>query len=890
METRDERPQPEALLAEARKEGRGRLKIFIGAAPGVGKTYAMLEEAQRRRKEGIDVVVGIVETHGRKETEALVAGLEILPRQLVTYRGRPIAEFDAEGAIRRRPKLLLLDELAHSNVPGSTHLKRWQDVEDILEAGIDVFTTLNIQHIESLNDIIARISGVRVRETLPDLVIAMADDIELIDLPPDELIRRLREGKVYVQDQIAQAIQNFFSKGNLTALRELAMRIAADRVDAEMTQHMQRHAIAGPWPTQERLLVAVNESPLAQGVIRAAKRMADRSRAEWIAVQVLRAGGERMDAAEQARINEAMKLAEELGAETVTLNADSDVVDELLRFARARNVSRLVVGRPRPRRLWSLGREPVVRRLLQRGRDFEITLVAPERTSQTEKPLRRAQLFRNETPASYFWAAAIAAAACAVAFALDALFPVASLSLIFITGVVVVAVRLGLGPSLTASVLSFAAFNFFFTEPYNTFLVNDRGDILTLLLFLAVALITGNLAARVRNQAVAQRLIARRTENLFAFSRKVASAASSDDVLWAAAHHVASTLQCRTIVLLPVAGGELEVAGGYPPEDSLTVRDRSAADWAWNHGEAAGWSTATLPTSSWLFLPLRTARGTQGVLGVAFDDKAMSPEQRSLLNALADQVAVVLDRISLVADLERARLSTESEKLRAALLSSVSHDLRTPLVSIIGAAATLQDRGTPLTSAASRQLAETIHDEGQRLNRYVQNLLDMTRLGYGELTVRAEPALLSEILGRARRQLGRTLEAHRLRIEIEPEADSITVDPVLFEQVLVNVLDNAAKYAPAGSEIAVRAKATDWDVIIAIEDQGPGIPAAERERVFDMFYRANAADSGRPGTGLGLAICRGIVEAHGGRIRAQGAQGDRGACIELSLPQSRRSP
>jgi len=889
METRDERPQPDALLAEARKEGRGRLKIFIGAAPGVGKTYAMLEEAQRRRRDGIDVVVGIVETHGRKETEALVAGLEMLPRRLVTYRGRPIAEFDAEAAIRRRPHLLLVDELAHSNVPGSTHLKRWQDVEDILEAGIDVYSTLNIQHIESLNDVIARISGVRVRETLPDLVIATADDIELIDLPPDELIQRLRQGKVYVQEQIAHAIQNFFSKGNLTALRELAMRIAADRVDAEMTQHMQRHAIAGPWPTQERLLVPVNESPAAAGLLRAAKRMADRSRAAWIAVNVLRPGSDRLDESEQSRLNEAMKLAEELGAETVTLNAEGDVADELLRFARARNVSRLVIARPRPRRPWSVGREPVARRLLAAGADFEITLVAPERGSEAGPPLRRAKLFRNEPLGAYLWALAVTAAACGVAFALDALFPVASLSLIFVTGVVVIAVNFGLGPSLLASLLSFALYNFFFTEPYQTFLVNDRGDILTLLLFLVVALVTGNLAARVRNQAIAQRLIARRTENLFAFSRKVASAASADDVLWAAVHHVASTLQCRTIVLLPGADGQLAVAGGYPPEDSLTVRDRSAADWSWQHGEAAGWSTATLPTSDWLFLPLGTARGIQGVLGVAFDAKAMTPEQRSLLHALADQVAVVLDRIALGADLERTRLSAESEKLRGALLSSVSHDLRTPLVTIIGAAATLQDSAARLGPVQTRQLAETIQDEGQRLNRYVQNLLDMTRLGYGELALRKEPALLGEILGRARRQLGRALAGHAIRVTIATEADEIVVDPILFEQVLVNVLDNAAKYAPAGSDFDFTAEVEGSEVVIAVEDQGPGIPPEERERVFDMFYRVNAADSGRAGTGLGLAICRGIVEAHDGRIRALARRDGGGARIELRLPRGTAS-
>lgn len=886
MEAERERPAPDALLAEARREGRGRLKIFLGAAPGVGKTYAMLEEAKRRRTEGRDVVIGVVETHGRAETEALLGDLESLPLRNVVYRGRSIPEFDCEGAIARRPQLLLVDELAHSNVPGSVHVKRWQDIEDILDAGIDVYTTLNIQHIESLNDIVARISGVRVRETLPDNVVAMADEIELIDLPPDELIERLRQGKVYVQDQIARAIQNFFAKGNLTALRELAMRVAADRVDAQMAAHMQRHAITGPWPTQERILVCVNESPVAPTLVRATKRMADRARAAWIAVHVIPPAGEKLRPDDEARLSRTLKLAEELGAEVLNLNTENDVVTELLAFARGRNVSRLVIGRPRPRRFMVFGREHVTQRLIDQGGDFEITIVGPEKKIASVGSLRGRRLTPGEPPTAYLWAALVTVGAFGLAFTVDWLFPVASLSLIFITGVVLVAVRFGLGPSLLASVLSFGLYNYFFTEPYYSFDIDSRDDVVTLLLFLVVALITGNLAARMRSQAVAQRQIARRTANLFEFSRKIAGAASKDDILWAVVHHVAATLQCRTIMLLPQPGtGGLEVAAGYPPEDTLSVRDRSAAEWAWHNGEPAGWTTGTLPTSDWLFLPLATARGTQGVLGVAFDNtETIAAEQRQVLGSLTDQVAFALDRTQLVSDLEEARLVAETDKLRSALLSSVSHDLRTPLVSIIGAAATMRESRSLLSPEATKELIETIHEEGLRLNRYIQNLLDMTKVGYGALVLKTETVDLAELVGRARRALSKQLDGFVFSVDIGAGAGAIAVDPVLFEQVLANILDNASKYSPAQSTISISARSTNGRIVIAIEDQGSGIPEPDRERVFDMFYRVRAGDGHAGGTGLGLAICRGIVEAHGGSIRAEATAKGQGTRIVIELP------
>jgi len=880
-----DRPVPEALLAEAAREGRGRLKIFLGAAPGVGKTYAMLEEALRRERDS-DVVVGVVETHGRADTEALAAGLEVVPRRPIYYRGRAIPEMDLDAILARRPALVLVDELAHSNVPGSTHVKRWQDVEEILAAGIDVFTTLNIQHLESLNDVVARISGVRVRETLPDQVLERADEIELIDVPPEELLERLRQGKVYVQEQIARAIQNFFSKGNLTALRELALRVAADRVDAQMTEHMRSHAIAGPWPTHERMLVCVNESPVSASLIRATKRMADRARAPWIAAHVIAPGYEQLSEADKTILAESLRLAESLGAEVVTLNTDRDVAAELLAFARSRNVSRIVVGRPRRRRFPWANRERVSRRLIDRGGDFQITLVSPDEETQKRSVIQPGLLTGEPDLRLYLLAVGVTLGAFAVALAIDRFFPVASLSLVFLTGVLIVATRAGIGPSLMASTLSFLLYNYFFTVPYRTLAVHGRDDILTLLLFLLVAITTGNLAARIRRQAMAQRAIARRTANLYEFSRKVASAASEDDVLWAAVHHVASTLQCRSLVLTQgSAGGSLEVVAGYPPEDQLNARDRAAADWAWAHGEAAGRGSATLPTSEWLFLPLRTAHRAIGLLGVAFDRKgAPNADERRLLDTLGDQVALALERTHLVADLQQAGFAAETDKLRSALLSSVSHDLRTPLAALLGAAGTLQQSGALLSEEARRELVESILEQGNRLNRFVQNLLDMTRLGYGVLRPNVETVDLSEILGAAIRRLGRSLAGHRVASAIAADADGVSVDPVLMEQVLANLLDNAANYAPVGTEIRVSTTRQEGAVLLAVEDEGPGIPEAHRERVFDMFYRVRADDGQKAGTGLGLSICRGLIEAHGGTIRATARADGSGTRIEIRLP------
>ena len=882
----DNRPSPDALLAHAAREGRGRLKVFIGAAPGVGKTWAMLDDAQRKCAEGVDVIAALIETHGRAETQAKLAGLPQLPRKPVIYRGRALTELDLEALLARRPALALIDELAHTNADGGRHEKRWQDVEEVLAAGIDVFTTLNIQHIETLNETVARITGVRVRETVPDLVLEMADEIELIDIPPDELLERLRQGKVYPQDQAARALTSFFAKGNLTALRELALRAAADRVDAQLREHMAVNSIAGPWPAQERILVCINESPASREAIRVAKRSADRARAEWIALNVSQARTEAMPEADKDRLAGTLRLAERLGAELATLDSERDVAQAILTYAADRNVRRIVIGRPRPRPFWArFSTEDVAAHLLRHSGRFEITVAAApdERLPPASRHLPR---LAGE-PLGWAEAVLVVALATLCAYAAERLFPVASLSVIFMTAVVIVASRRGLGPAVAAAVLGFMAYNFLFTEPRFSFRVSRQGELLTLGLFLTASLITGNLAARLRGRIDAQSTIADRTNKLYDFSRRVASAATADDVIWASVTHVATTLRCESVLLMPSQTGDLRVVGGFPPEDQLDVRDQSAAQFAWDKGEAAGHGSDTLPTARWLFLPMATGTRRLAVLGIAFaDDRLFARTDRRLLDALVGQIALALERLRLTEELSQNRLTAETDRLRTALLSSVSHDLRTPLVTIIGAAGSLAD-SPDLPVTARQDLAENIREEGERLDRYVQNLLDMTRLGHGALKPKLGQIDVAELIGAARHRLRGPLRAHVVAADVPGQMPLVVADGVLLEQVLVNVLDNASKYAPPGTTITIAARAAGGNAELTVTDTGPGIPPEEQERVFDMFYRVSEGDRQRAGTGLGLAICKGLIEAMGGTIRAETALTDgTGTRIVMTVPLS----
>ncbi|MBI5163457.1 MAG: sensor histidine kinase KdpD [Magnetospirillum sp.] len=882
---RDDRPSPEALLAEAQREGRGRLKIFLGAAPGVGKTYAMLETAHERLREGIDVVGGVVETHGRSETEALLAGLEVLAPRMVEYRGKSFREMDLDGLIRRRPRIALVDELAHTNIPGSRHLKRWQDVEELLAAGIDVYSTLNIQHLESINDIVEQISGVKVRETLPDSVLSTADEIELIDLPPQDLIKRLEEGKVYVPEQARRAINSFFSPGNLTALREMALRHAAERVDRQMVDYMRAHAIPGPWAARERVLVCIDEKVDADRLVRVAKRSAERRGAAWVAVTVETAQAHAATEADRDRVDGAMRLAAQLGGEAVTLQGD-DVVDSVLTYAREHNCTQIVVGRARRAGWFGRVGPSVTDRLIERAGDFTVVLVGGEENEKpkpfvaTGKPQDGRRLLLG-----YLFAFTATVAATALGFVIDMALPVANISVAYLMAVLVVAMRSGLRAGILASVWSFLAFNFFFTEPRFTFAITDTQNILTVVFFLIAAVIVSNMAARLRAQIQATRESARRTTNLYDFGRKITAAATLDDVVWAVVHHVAATIHGRSLVLMPGEGG-LAIAAGYPPEDQIDDKSAGAADWAWAHGKPAGRGSATLPSADWLFLPLKTARGPVGVMGVQMLEDADMPsaDQLRLLETLADQAAVAIERTTLVADIETARVATERERLRAALLSSLSHDLRTPLVSIMGAASTMLSYDDSLDGASRRDLTQTIQDEAERLNRFVQNLLDMTKLGSGALKPRVDWVDLNDVVAAAVKRTERLARHHSIRVDIDPRMPLLCLDAVLMEQVFFNLLDNACKYAPPNTPVKVWALRTPERISIEVADQGPGIPPEDRDKVFDMFYRIQSGDSQIAGTGLGLAICRGIVEAHGGTIKAEPGLHGTGTCIIIHLP------
>lgn len=882
-----DRPTPEALLAATRGEGRGKLKIFVGASPGVGKTFAMLEAARLRAKEGVDVVVGLVETHGRSETEALLSGLEILPRRQVDYRGQQLDEFDLDALLARKPQLALIDELAHSNVPGSRHLKRWQDVMEVLDAGINVTTALNIQHIESLNDVVARITGVRVQETVPDEVFQRADEIEVIDLPPEELINRLHQGKVYRAGTIGRALDNFFTKPNLTALRELALRTAASRVDEEMVRLMQASALKGPWPTQERILVCINESPLAKALVRAGKRMADRAGIGWIVATVITARHEGLQDSARRLTTEALQLAETLGAEVATLHVDRDAASELIAFARIRNVSRLVIGRPRPRWPFGFWREPVADRLLDAATDFEVTIIAGEgqRAKSAEAPRVEAVLSWQSLLAGIIGAAI----ATLIALPIDifGLVPPTSLVVIYMVTVLFVGARYGLLPALATSLVCFLAHNFFFTSPRYSFTIQSAEDVVGIVLFLIGALFTGTLAGRLRMQVASMRANQKRTAMLYDFAKRVAAKSELDDVLYAGAYHVAATLNCRSLILMPGQSGELEQVQGYPAiEEELDPRTVAAARWAFERDEPAGAGTGTLPTSTWMFVPLAGST-LLGVVGLQFENprRGADPEVRQLLQAVEDQVAVAIERTRMATDLADMRVEAEGEKLRTALLNSLSHDLRTPLVSVIGALSGLADDSVPAKSRA--ELAQTGLDEARRLDRYVQNLLNMTRLEYGALRPRKVPSDVRELVGVVRTDLARVLGQHQLELDLAPDLPKLDIDPVLIGQAVGNVLENAAKYAPSGSTIRVTAAPVQNRVILRVTDEGPGIPAAERDKVFDLFYRVAEGDRRPTGTGLGLAIVRGFVEANGGRVQALEGPGGRGTTIEIELPAAK---
>lgn len=904
--TGDPRPNPEKLLARAQVEEararRGKFKIFIGAAAGVGKTYAMLEEARLRKADGVAVVIGYIEPHGRKDTERLLEGFEAVPTRTLDYRGAKLREFDLDAALARKPQLILLDELAHTNAEGSRHPKRWQDALELLDAGIDVYTTVNVQHVESLNDLVAQITGVIVRETVPDSVIEQADLIELIDLTPEELIQRLKEGKIYQPQQVDQALSGFFRRGNLTALRELALRKTAERVDAQMQAYQREKAIADVWPAAERILVCIPPSLLAQQLVRAAKRMATGLRAEWIVSHVEPSDRANLSVAQREYVTRALQLAEELGAQTVSLSGH-DIVDEILNYARRRNISKIVVGKPAKPRWRELLFGSTVDALVRRSGVIDVYVIHGEHNDTESKPVASFFASPERSPASaYAWSIATVVVCTIISEALHLAFPgfdLANLIMFYLLGVVVVAIRFGRGPSVLASVLSVAAFDFLFVPPQGTFAVADVRYFLTFGIMLATALIISNLTVRIRLQAVAARERERRTQELYDMSRELTSTRGIDNLAQSAARHVNEVFDSKVAVLLPDGSGllrteeELAQSSDRRMKDvrfQLEERERGAAQWAYDHREAAGLGTKTLASSKALYVPLVASRGTVGVLGVLPDDprQFQTPEQFHLLETFANQTALAIERAKLAEEAEGARLRVETEQLRNTLLSSVSHDLRTPLTAITGAASTLVEAEARLNAGDRRELAQSIYDESERLNNLVRNLLDMTRLESGTMQVNKEAQPLEEVIGYVLDRMERQLHGRDMRVHLPSDLPLIPLDSVLISQVFINLLENAAKYTPTGTPIDVSAWHDQAQGMVQVEvaDRGPGLPPGDEARIFEKFQRApQGANGPSTGAGLGLAICRAIVEAHGGRIWAGNRDGG-GAAFRFTLPLS----
>jgi len=882
----DRRPDPEALLArlrdEAARAGRGKLKIFFGASPGVGKTYAMLEEARAKRREGVDVVIGIVETHGRPETAALLEGLDTLPRRAIEYRGITLHEFDLDAALARRPGLLLVDELAHTNAPGSRHARRSQDVEELLAAGINVYTTLNVQHLESLNDVVAQITGVQVRETVPDSILDQADEVELADLSAEDLLTRLREGRVYVPEQAARAVEQFFRKGNLIALRELALRRTAERVDAQMRGYMAEHGIRETWPAGERLLVCIGPNPQGARLVRAGKRMATSLKCEWVVLYV-EAPGQRISAGDRDELVQNLQLAEQLGAQTMTVSG-LNPAEEVLAYSRSHNITKIVLGKLTHSRWRDRLFGSMLDHVIRGSGDVDVYVITGE---VEDEPVRRGPLVGRPSPvAEYGRAAVIVALAALVGVPVMRFLSLTDVAMVFLLGVALVAYRYGRGPTIFASFLSIALFDFFFVPPRFTFAVSDVGYLLTFLVMLAIALLISALTLRVRAQAETARERERRTAALYAMSRDLAGRRGRGELVGAVTRHVQETFGAPAQILLPGDAGRLESPVGAPPSPAypLDEKELSVAAWVFGRGRVAGAGTDTLPAAHGLYVPLIGSNGIIGVLGVRPTDpkRFRDPGVLHLLETFAGQAAVALERTLLAERAQREQVEIEAERLRTSLLSSLSHDLRTPLGAITGALSSiLEDRGT-LSDATRRDLVKAALEESQRMNRLIGNLLDMIRVESGSLQVQKDWQPLEEPVGVALIRLEDRLRDHPVQVRLPPDLPLVPIDGVLIEQVFINLLENAVKYTPSGTPIEIAATTLDGAVRVDVADRGPGLPAGEETRIFEKFYRVPGATA-TSGVGLGLTIVRGIITAHGGRIWAENRPGG-GAMFRFTLP------
>ncbi|MBF9235155.1 sensor histidine kinase [Microvirga alba] len=887
------RASPEALLARANREGRGRLKIFLGAAPGVGKTYGMLEAARLARQGGTDVVIGLVETHGRKETEQLLEGFDILPRISVPYRGRMVQEFDIDAALERRPDLILVDEYAHTNAPGSRHPKRWQDIEELLAAGIDVWTTLNIQHLESLNDIVQRITRVRVRETIPDTNFDKADEIVLVDLPPDELLKRLAEGKVYVQDTAARAVDNFFRTNNLVALRELALRRAAERIDSDLLERMQGEGVEGPWAAGERILVCIGPDETSSMVVRHAKRLADLIGAPLLAVTVERPFA-RLSATARRRVADAMRLAESLGADEVKTLVGADLVHELLRYAKFENVTQIVVGRSRGGWITELLGRSLPHQLLRAAEDIAINVVTPvtPRRPRTARFVPRLTLSR-ERGLAFLWSALSVTVAILVGRLMTAAVSLPNVSMIFLLAVFFSAIRFGIWPAVFASLLSFLSYNFFFIAPFYNFTVAQPHELLALFIFLGVAVLSSAVAGQAREQAAAAVDRARATRRLFEFARRLSSLAEPQMVAEGTVAEVHRDLGLPAVILFP-RDDDLAVIAAWPPEDELDTASMTAARWAYERDEPAGSGTGTLPNVSWYFFPLRASHGRVGVIGLGNESRDEAPldsEARALFETLAELTATALERSKLSREIAVAKSAAETEKVRNTFLASISHDFRTPLASILGAATSLIEYRSKLPEAARLDLLEQVKDEAEQLDGMVRNLLAMTRVEAGALELRRDWLDVREALDRVVAVAKRRGATQRFSVQTQDQMPYISADQTLLDQALTNVVGNAMRYAGPDAVIALEARFKEGEASIAITDDGPGIAPDVLPHMFEKFMRgknptsvAGVADGGE-GAGLGLAIAKGIVDAHGGTIAATSpVSGGHGARVTIRLP------
>lgn len=867
-----------------RQEALGRLKVFLGYAAGVGKTYAMLEAARQRRAEGVDVVAGYIETHGRAETDALLEGLEIIPRREIARRGITLAEMDTDAILKRQPKIALVDELAHTNAPGSRHTRRYQDVLELLNSGIDVYTTVNIQHLESLNDVVSQVTGVTVRETVPDHILDEAHEIELTDLPVGELLARLEAGKVYIPEQAKRALPKFFRPGNLTALREMALRRVADRVDEQMRAYMQTHAIPGPWPAGDRLLVCVSPSPLSERLVRTTRRLARRLDAEWVAAYVETPGHSNLSEAGEERVAQTLRLAEKLGAQTVRL-AGHSVAETLVNYALSHNVTKIVAGKPlRPRwHEWLHG--SIIDQILHYSQDMDVYVI-----SGKIEPVQSSRARSSTGQQRFKWSVYLLGAGLVLLVTLLGL-PLRSfvnptnLVMLYLAVVMIAAVWLGRWPAIVASLLSVIAFDAIFVPPYYTLVVADAEYLLTFAGLLAVGLVISTLAARAQEQVRAARSREAQTAALYELSQRLASVSSLLDIAQTTVNHVQATFDSPAAIYLPDETGECLILQARTSDFELETNSDTVTDWVFRHGQPAGRYTDTLAGVDCYYLPLQTSGQVIGVMSIEFPadyQGTFASEQRHLLDSFSNQVALALEKARLAEQARRTRLLEETEKLQTTLLNSISHDLRTPLASITGALSSLLDDVDLLTAAAQHDLVHTAWEQSLRLNRLVGNLLDMTRLESGAMKVVWQPYDVEELVGAMLAQMPNRLQGRIIKRTIPGDLPPVAIDLTLMVQALMNLVDNAVKYAPPNEPIEIEAYQKQQAVMIAVKDRGPGLPETELEHIFSKFFRLNPSGI-IGGTGLGLSIAKGIVEAHNGRIWAQNRPGG-GAVFLITLP------